>query len=316
MMDDELKCPACKQFVTNPVLLPCSHSYCLQVGHMHSHSCVIVFSQCVHRHQQPAHTFEREHGGCKHDTAPSMPSCSHTSGSDTMSIDTESDDKVSVLSESDSGVICSSRPSSYIGGAHAGGTVTNSLFPRILTPAGGILSTPTLIHNHHHHVQQFSPQSTATASAGNNSSYCLQCLTCHKTHYFADDQAVNYLPKNRALANVVTRYQHCRSGQSTPTQSLSLLSLTPVSPTMNDMASTQACQLCEHVQPPPAAVSYCEQCEIFYCDTCQQNCHPRRGPLIKHRLVPAAQVRRSRAVTRMQTRYRHVGRGSRRASSP
>ena len=35
-----------------------------------------------------------------------------------------------------------------------------------------------------------------------------------------------------------------------------------------------------------AATLLCEQCEVFYCDTCRESCHPARGPLAKHNLVP------------------------------
>uniref|UniRef100_A0A1A8DYZ3 Tripartite motif containing 67 n=1 Tax=Nothobranchius kadleci TaxID=1051664 RepID=A0A1A8DYZ3_NOTKA len=34
------------------------------------------------------------------------------------------------------------------------------------------------------------------------------------------------------------------------------------------------------------ATVMCEQCDVYYCNACQQRCHPSRGPLAKHRLVP------------------------------
>ena len=35
----------------------------------------------------------------------------------------------------------------------------------------------------------------------------------------------------------------------------------------------------------------CEQCEIFYCESCRDSFHPMRGPLIKHNLVGSKQGR-------------------------
>lgn len=47
------------------------------------------------------------------------------------------------------------------------------------------------------------------------------------------------------------------------------------------------CQLCD--RNPVDATVMCEQCDVFYCTPCQQRCHPSRGPLAKHRLVPPIQ---------------------------
>nr|XP_047922071.1 E3 ubiquitin-protein ligase TRIM9 isoform X5 [Anser cygnoides] len=41
----------------------------------------------------------------------------------------------------------------------------------------------------------------------------------------------------------------------------------------------------------------CEQCDVFYCEPCRLRCHPPRGPLAKHRLVPPAQGRVSRRLS-------------------
>ncbi|XP_065562893.1 E3 ubiquitin-protein ligase TRIM9-like isoform X1 [Artemia franciscana] len=90
-MEEEIKCAVCKQFFTNPVLLPCYHAICLG---------------CAIQHQQTVQNLE---------------------ASD--SIDNVDADKLSVLSETDSGVVCSSRPCSYIGslGYQAQSPPSNSL---------------------------------------------------------------------------------------------------------------------------------------------------------------------------------------------
>ncbi|XP_049276229.1 E3 ubiquitin-protein ligase TRIM9 isoform X1 [Rhipicephalus sanguineus] len=33
----------------------------------------------------------------------------------------------------------------------------------------------------------------------------------------------------------------------------------------------------------------CDQCEVFYCESCRENCHPARGPLAKHTLLEPQQ---------------------------
>ncbi|XP_076318701.1 E3 ubiquitin-protein ligase TRIM9-like isoform X2 [Tachypleus tridentatus] len=90
-MEEELKCPACKHLYKNPVLLPCYHSLCLN---------------CALHREQPAQS-------------PQPP----PDDSDNTA-DYPDGDKLSLVSETDSGVVCNSRPSSYIGNP-------NILFPPI-----------------------------------------------------------------------------------------------------------------------------------------------------------------------------------------
>ncbi|XP_012274270.1 E3 ubiquitin-protein ligase TRIM9 [Orussus abietinus] len=92
-MEDELRCPACKSLLSEPVLLPCWHALCLA---------------CAVNLQAPPDPLP--------DSAPSS--------------DQEAD-KLSILSETDSGVVCGSgsRPGSYVG------TPANGTSP----PSGGTL---------------------------------------------------------------------------------------------------------------------------------------------------------------------------------
>ncbi|CAG9831487.1 unnamed protein product [Diabrotica balteata] len=185
-MDEELCCPACKQFFSNPVLLPCHHSLCLL---------------CAIHLQQPANT---------HNTISTLNSVpenaeSVTSGS---SGDYQESDKLSILSETDSGVICASRPNSYI---------ENNL----------------------------SVASTLSVA----------CPVCHKLVYF-DENGVHNLPKYRIMQNIVEKYSEIKN-----------LSL--------------KCQMCEK-EPANDATVMCEQCEVRYCTSCRESCHPLRGPLAKH----------------------------------
>ncbi|KAI4500607.1 hypothetical protein M0802_004199 [Mischocyttarus mexicanus] len=142
-MEDELRCPCCKELFTEPVLLPCWHALCL--------SCAVNL-------QAP----------------PDSPPESTTDSSNVPCSDQEAD-KLSILSETDSGVVCgststSSRPGSYVG------TPGNGGFP----PSGGTL--------------------------------CLSCPVCRKTVYF-DEGGAHNLPKYRAMQRIVEKYQESKNAR-------------------------------------------------------------------------------------------------------
>ncbi|CAG13222.1 unnamed protein product, partial [Tetraodon nigroviridis] len=98
---------------------------------------------------------------------------------------------------------------------------------------------------------------------------CITCTQCHRS-LILDDRGLRGFPKNRVLEGVVDRYQQSK-------------------------AAALKCQLCE--KSPKEATVMCEQCDVFYCDPCRLRCHPPRGPLAKHRLVPPAQGRISRRAS-------------------
>ncbi|XP_073340142.1 E3 ubiquitin-protein ligase TRIM9 isoform X7 [Pagrus major] len=98
---------------------------------------------------------------------------------------------------------------------------------------------------------------------------CITCPQCHRS-LILDDRGLRGFPKNRVLEGVVDRYQQSK-------------------------AAALKCQLCEKM--PKEATVMCEQCDVFYCDPCRLRCHPPRGPLAKHRLVPPAQGRISRRAS-------------------
>uniref|UniRef100_UPI0037E95CA7 E3 ubiquitin-protein ligase TRIM9 isoform X3 n=1 Tax=Semicossyphus pulcher TaxID=241346 RepID=UPI0037E95CA7 len=93
----------------------------------------------------------------------------------------------------------------------------------------------------------------------------LTCPLCHRS-VSLDERGLRGFPRNRLLEAIVARYQQNRAASAS--------------------ASSTAikCQLCDR-NPVDAAVM-CEQCDVYYCNACQQRCHPSRGPLAKHRLVP------------------------------
>jgi len=183
-MENELKCWNCKSFFINPILLPCSHSMCL--------SCALA----VQTPYQPLAA-----AGCS--TPGSATTAPHLTTDDVISVcggsdqgDAESVDKVSLVSETDSGVVCSrfdgksflhsspnrqpnfsSRPSSLV-------------YPTSRSSA--ILALSTLAPT------RFAAGGLALPSVS------LVCPQCQQVCHF-DESGAHGAPRNKALANIVLR---------------------------------------------------------------------------------------------------------------
>ncbi|XP_069675725.1 E3 ubiquitin-protein ligase TRIM9-like [Periplaneta americana] len=219
-MEDELRCPVCKQLFNNPVLLPCYHALCLN---------------CAVHHQQPASQHPPPTQAAELANESAAGSTSSGGGGELGAADYQEVDKLSILSETDSGVVCNSRPNSYVGTPNMQGI----LFPPLASSA-----------------------------------LSLACPVCHKVVYF-DENGAHNLPKYRAMQSIVDKYGETRN-------------------------LTLKCQLCE-TEPAEDATVMCEQCEVLYCDSCRENCHPARGPLAKHTLLEPSQ---GRASLRSKTKSR------------
>uniref|UniRef100_A0A8C7Z3Y9 Tripartite motif containing 67 n=1 Tax=Oryzias sinensis TaxID=183150 RepID=A0A8C7Z3Y9_9TELE len=94
----------------------------------------------------------------------------------------------------------------------------------------------------------------------------LTCPLCHRS-VSLDERGLRGFPRNRLLESIVARCQQNRASSSSSSSS-----------------GAPKCQLCD--RNPVDATVMCEQCDVYYCGACQQRCHPSRGPLAKHRLVP------------------------------
>ncbi|XP_016337942.1 E3 ubiquitin-protein ligase TRIM9-like isoform X2 [Sinocyclocheilus anshuiensis] len=86
----------------------------------------------------------------------------------------------------------------------------------------------------------------------------ITCPLCHRS-VSLEERGLRGFQRNRLLEAIVSRYQQSH-------------------------AASVKCQLCD--RNPVDATVMCEQCDVFYCAPCQQRCHPSRGPLAKHRLLP------------------------------
>lgn len=212
-MEEELKCPVCLRFYCNPLVLPCSHSLCAGCA------------RSLQENTQPQISQNIE---------------------ETPVINEQSDiikdfpdiDKVSVVSETDSGVVCNSRPNSYVG-----------------TPSIGNLF-----------------------QAIHGSSYSIKCPVCKKNVYL-DEKGYNSLPKNKVLETIVEKYAVDHE----------------------QVQIAVKCELCEKESKNASVM--CEQCEVFYCDSCRDSCHPSRGPLAQHNLVDPKQ---GKAILRAKNKGKEI----------
>ncbi|XP_037902402.1 E3 ubiquitin-protein ligase TRIM9 isoform X2 [Hermetia illucens] len=168
VMEDELRCPVCKQLYANPVLLPCYHALCLACAldiQTTSTATGAAASSAGALPQLPPHHHPSHH----HSSSSAASSASSTaSATESVSSDQDQADKVSILSEADSGVVCyTSRPASYAG-------------------------TPNL------QALLFPPSNGAAA-------YSLACPVCRKLIFFDEGGARN-LPPYRAMESIVDRF--------------------------------------------------------------------------------------------------------------
>ncbi|KAA3680291.1 tripartite motif-containing protein 9/67 [Paragonimus westermani] len=242
-MDSELRCPACRRYFYCPLLLPCGHSLCTScaavalIPSSDPQVNAIVQASTNHPSEQYTTSVGTSCSSASSTTGSSIGSSSQTAGNNVSSQSTgcattihqsgssnPDSDQVSVLSETDSGVVVTSRPGSCI----------NRL--------------PVLVGHPY--------SSTSSTSGLSLVTHGLVCPTCNQIVGLFDDRGIGHLPRNRALERIVNKF---------------------VSPEL----------LQQNVTVGVAAV-WCEQCEIFYCSSCKEKCHPSRGPLLRHILHSAA----------------------------
>ncbi|EFO97840.1 CRE-MADD-2 protein [Caenorhabditis remanei] len=185
-MEEELKCTICARFFDDPIILTCGHSLCRMCAlkaHQPSTSSGIssprpstpgILSQVFSSASSP---ISPQSAGSSSGASDTMSLCVSDGG------DHESD-KLSVVSETDSGVVgCgrTSRPSSIIG-------PPLSRLHSILTPS--------------------------------TSGVQLICNSCQKPSYYCDENSIVSAPTNLAMQNVIRRYlashPNIKAGPSVP----------------------------------------------------------------------------------------------------
>ena len=246
-MESELLCPFCKRFYVNPILLTCCHSLCLA---------------CAKRLQVPITFASGLNPGSGDDVA----------SGDVHDCSPDQVDAASIISETDSGVVCRSRPNSYLG-----------------TPCMP-LSNPI----------------DRAGSGGLQSTMQISCAVCKKITFVADQPGhdVWSLPRNKALEAIVERYretkqysidcQTCAEGSripanvrcqqcqiflcnecqinSHPPQNVAFgkhtfMSIDEVHRVFNAQQETKRCL--EHNNE--VVTMFCCECKVFLCTVCVQS---------------------------------------------
>lgn len=158
-MEDELKCPVCRRLFANPVLLGCGHALCLV---------------CARKVQVSGSGNTRELGGLpdgselQEDHTPDL----QTTGGLLSDHDCLEVDAASVTSETDSGVVCRSRPGSYLG-----------------TPCVAV-ANPLLTRD--------------------RGQFVIVCSVCRKVTLLDDVRGPDGLPTSRVLEAVVEKYRESK----------------------------------------------------------------------------------------------------------
>ena len=109
-MNNEFKCPVCKRIMICPVILSCSHNLCF------------LCASSSQIHTPPPINIGSDIGQSSPSSSSSFPD-----------IDTSDMDKLSVVSEADSGVVCSSRPGSFAGTPSLANLSITSMSPFVIT---------------------------------------------------------------------------------------------------------------------------------------------------------------------------------------
>lgn len=157
-MEEELRCPACKQFYNNPVLLPCFHALCLH--------CAVHLQQPATNNNASATAASSVSSAASSENAESV--ASGSSGGDY-----QESDKLSILSETDSGVVCTSRPNSYVG------TPNGLLFPTALSLACPICNKLVYFdENGAYNLPKYRVMQSVVDKYGEAKNLTLKCQLC------------------------------------------------------------------------------------------------------------------------------------------
>nr|XP_045590414.1 tripartite motif-containing protein 67-like [Procambarus clarkii] len=222
-MEEELRCPVCASIFTEPVLLPCLHALCLKCACSIQRSVQALLAEPVAGQQAgpPGHDPDPPDGGAD-------------------------SDKASVYSETDSGVVVASRPTSYVSSPE---------------------TTVTCENSDGQQQQQLTGQQQQQG---------VRCPVCQKVSALGPGAAAD-LPRYTAMTRIIARQRGDPALSEVPPSAL---------PPCGGGAPTTLppCQLCEG--PPRPATTECHQCQILYCGPCLTSCHPGRGPLATHTLGP------------------------------
>ena len=234
-MEEELKCVACRRLVINPVLLTsCCHSVCLECAsriQMPLPMALVstpsllstknlndsgIISNCP-----SASRVALNNAPNRSTNASSIPAVGSKLCNMTI---IDADETMSILSETDSGVMCS-RPESYV-----------SSSCQSFANLSGIYSQQNSCCSHQNAVQ---------LSTGVSAQVAITCPMCSKVTY-SDDKGSHSLPKAKTLASITNKYRDTKN-------------LTIECQLCQESQKKSASKMCD-----PCEVFMCDDCHINY----------------------------------------------------
>ncbi|KAL3097065.1 hypothetical protein niasHS_002781 [Heterodera schachtii] len=325
-MDEELKCPHCRLFLCQPVLLPCGHSYCRKCALQLQRRChpppcpplpPLPFAPCPSSASPlppacPSSSASPHPPPLPHSSSsiaipsfPSHPSSfsapSSSGASDTLSLapscDESAADSATSNNNEDSRSLLSDSADSGVGGTFRGGSRPSSFLSTTASavPLRSVVSSasvplpfspPNLPSNAHTSIL-----SPSTSAAG---AVVLQCVACQKSAHFADEEILRKQPENVAVSRLVAARQQQKEDETAQKQRQKQGNDGGAT---DGTTTTTECQWCEGRAQP--AKYRCDACNYFYCADCQLVLHPPRGPLKTHQLIPADEFnKRASSVSR------------------
>lgn len=261
-MEDELRCPSCKQFFNNPVLLPCYHSLCL--------NCAILLQQPAHHHTEPV----ENSGGS-------------TSTSSTAS-DHQDVDKLSILSETDSGVVCSSssRPNSYVGTPNFHSSpLANSMFSLCCTAC-----RKTFYFDEHgaNNLIKYRLLQNIVDKYGESKNIVLKCQLCEQVP--ADDATV--ICEQCEILYCEKCRENCHPARG-PLAKHNLLNATAGKTALRNKHKSK--EMCCDEHPSETLTFFCQVCRLPVCNRCMlENRH------VQHDVQPISAVCKAQKVRQVK----------------
>ena len=259
-MEEELKCPACRRLVVLPVVLTaCCHCVCLDCASriqmplpmpLVSTPSLLssknlndsgIISNC------PSASRVALNSAATRGPLPTTNSHSAAVGSKLSSMTiVDVDETTSILSETDSGVMCS-RPESYVGTSCASFANLSGVCP---------LQT-------HHCGHQGPPQ----LSSGVQAQVAITCPLCSKVTY-SDERGSHSLPKAKTLATITSKYRDTRH-------------LSIECQLCQESQKRQATKMCE-----PCELFMCDECQLHFHTLEQHNMLAVQEALLKLSCTP------------------------------
>ena len=203
-------------------------------------------------------------------------------------------DKVSLISDA----VLSDSDSGYFGAAGSGATNGNdgNGSPINSSLASGALTTFLSLNGDSNTLSNGPTPKGVSMPVLPDSVKCLTCPICHRM-IFLDERGAAGLTQHILMKNIVDKYSKSSANKSSAPQMQSprsesklLADKQPIAVVGNHPAPflsdgpDEPCQLCDKT-PGDTATVKCLQCDVSYCDSCREKCHPSRGPLAKHNIV-------------------------------